>query len=385
MLHTVIVPVNQDYNILNLFTDSLLRTVSPSTQIIFINDGSGTAVRQHLDKLQSECKEGVTVEILQHDYPLGCAVSINSALKIAQGQYIYFLDSDTILNHNWQQLMSETLDSSDEIGMAGGVLLYPQTGGVQHCGIAFADTIGRHLFLNASPMDIPKQTFSVQLVIFAMFGMKREVYEKVGLLDEKFFNGYEDFDYQMRARAAGYDIVINPEVLAYHWERSSGIHRSFNRKNNLARFWKKWGSDIKADIWPFMFDHLKSHLEQQDAAAASLPMIGVDLAEVRSDADMFWSQLREAEFATLTEVYDYSNRFNSNGAIWLPQVLGKELIQSRSRLLFLVDNFTRLLENRYWIEMRHAHRAQDLIIDLYGNVISIDRIYESCWPGTKVR
>lgn len=157
MLYTIIVPVNQDYNILNLFTDSLLRTVSPSTQIIFINDGSGSAVFQHLDKLKQEVREGVTIEILQHDFPLGCAVSINSALSLAKGEYIFFLDSDTILQPNWQPMMKETLDSDITIGMIGGVLLYPQTGGVQHCGIAFADTIGRHLFLNASPDDIPKK------------------------------------------------------------------------------------------------------------------------------------------------------------------------------------------------------------------------------------
>lgn len=384
MLYTIIVPVNQDYNILNLFTDSLLRTVVPSTQIIFINDGSGSAVFQHLDKLKQEVGEGVTIDILQHDFPLGCAVSINSALNLAKGEYIFFLDSDTILQPHWQTMMKETLDTDITIGMIGGVLLYPQTGGVQHCGIAFADSIGRHLFLNASPDDIPKETFSVQLVVFAMFGMKREVYETIGGLDEKFFNGYEDFDYQMRAREAGYDTVINPNIQAYHWERSSGIHRNFNRKNNLARFWKKWGSQIEADVWPFVFSHLKEQLHHQ-REYEHLPMVGIDLAEVRSDADTFWSKLDEAGIAPLADVRDYSNRFNSNGAIWLPQVLGKELIHSENRLLFLVDNFTRLLENRYWIEMRHAHRAKDLIIDLYGNVITMDRIYDGCWPGTKVR
>lgn len=385
MQHTVIVPVNQDYAILNLFTDSLLRTVSPSTQIIFINDGSGAAVKQHLHKLQAECKDGVTIEILEHDYPLGCSVSINRALRIAQGETIYFLDSDTMLNHGWQAMMSETLNSNSQIGMVGGVLLYPQTGGIQHCGIAFTDAIGRHLFLNASPSDIPQHTFSVQLVVFAMFGMKREVYQAVGELDEEFFNGYEDFDYQMRARAEGYDIVINPEITAYHWERSSGIHRSHNRKNNLGRFWKKWGSEMKADIWPFMLERLEKHLKEEAMVVSAHPMIGVDLAEVRADADTFWKRLEDADICKVTEVYDYSNRFNSSGAIWLPQVLGKELFQSKQRMLILVDNFTRLLENRYWIEMRHAKRVNDLIIDLYGNVITIDRIYESCWPGTKVR
>ncbi|WP_171686417.1 glycosyltransferase family 2 protein [Paenibacillus planticolens] len=384
MKHSIVVPVNQDFNILTLFTESLMKSVCPSTQIIFINDGSGQKVQELLERLQREAPAGVAVEIIRHEYPRGCAVSINEALSTVTGDYIYFLDSDIILNLKFQEQMEATLNSSPTIGMAGGVLLYPQTGGIQHCGITFADTIGRHLFLNATLEDIPQEIFNVQMVVFAMFAMKREVFEKVGYLDEKFFNGYEDFDYQMRAKAAGYSTVINPEIRAYHWERSSGIHRSFNRKNNLARFWKKWGNDIQSDIWDFTFSNLKSRLSS-NKLKQGLTFTGIDLAEVRSDADAFWDHLRKSGLVSLTDVYDYSSRFQSNGAIWLPQVLGKELIHSSSRLLFLVDNFTRLLDNRYWIEIRRNVSSEDLIIDLYGNVVMINQIYESCWPGTKVR
>ncbi|OPH59947.1 hypothetical protein BC351_18665 [Paenibacillus ferrarius] len=384
MKHSIVVPVNQDFNILTLFTESLMKSIGPSSQIIFINDGSGPKVQELLERLQREAPAGVKIEIIRHEYPRGCAVSINEALSTVEGDYIHLLDSDIILNPNWQEKMEATLNSSPTIGMAGGVLLYPQTGGIQHCGITFADTIGRHLFLNATLEDIPREIFEVQMVVFAMFTMKREVFEKVGYLDEKFFNGYEDFDYQMRAKAAGYSTVINPEIRAYHWERSSGIHRSFNRKNNLARFWKKWGNDIYSDIWDFTLSNLKSRLSSNNLKHG-LAFTGIDLAEVRSDAETFWDQLQKSGLVSLTDVHDYSSRFQSNGSIWLPQVLGKELIHSSSRLLFLVDNFTRLLDNRYWIEIRRNASSEDLIIDLYGNVVMINQIYESCWPGTKVR
>lgn len=384
MKHSIIVPVNQDYNILTLFTESLMRTIEPFTEIIFINDGSGPKVQEHLERLKREASAKVKIEIIRHEYPKGCAISINEALSNVQGNYIYLLDSDIILNPNWQEQMEDTLNSSPSIGMVGGVLLYPQTGGIQHCGITFADTIGRHLFLNATLEDIPQHIFEVQLVIFAMFAMKREVFETVGYLDEKFFNGYEDFDYQIRAKEAGYTTVINPKIQAYHWERSNGIHRNFNRKNNLARFWKKWGNQISSDTWNFTLLNLEHRLSSNKLEHGTT-YIGVDLAEVRSDADSLWDHLQQAELVKLTDILNYSNRFNSNGAIWLPQVLGKELIQSSSRLLFLVDNFTRLLDNRYWIEIRRKASHDDLIVDLYGNVLLINQIYASCWPGTKVR
>lgn len=67
--------------------------------------------------------------------------------------------------------------------MTAGVLLYPQTGGVQHCGISFSETLGRHLYLNARTSDLPDSPYTVQLAAFALFAMTRKVKDSVGLLD----------------------------------------------------------------------------------------------------------------------------------------------------------------------------------------------------------
>jgi O-antigen biosynthesis protein len=385
MQSTVIIPVLQDPAILRLFLESLSQTLEPSTQVIFINDGSGQVTQElleeHLILLKAEDHE-ITVDIVPHVNPKGCASSINDALRMAAGNVIYTLDSDLILSPGWQSTMRQTLIRDESIGMTGGVLLYPQTGGIQHCGVAFTDSTARHLHLNAEPRVLLDSPYEVQLVVFALFAMKREVFDRVGLLDETFFNGYEDFDYQMRARALGYRTFVDPQVKAYHWERSNGIHRSSGQKSNLAKFWKTWAASLEDDLWPHLLGQVELALAGGDAET---PISGVDLAEARGDANAFWQRLSERLNSPEIPIHDYSHEVNSVDPVLLHPILPEALLTTPHRLIILLDNFTRLLDNHLWLDRRLQVRADDLVVDLYGNAMPLARLRSACWPGRKIR
>lgn len=62
----------------------------------------------------------------------------------------------------------------------------------------------------------PKTVLHVDHVAGAAMLIRREVIEKIGLLDERFFLYYEDLDYCLRASRAGFTIHINPEAVAEH-------------------------------------------------------------------------------------------------------------------------------------------------------------------------
>jgi GT2 family glycosyltransferase len=62
----------------------------------------------------------------------------------------------------------------------------------------------------------PKTTLKVEHVAGAAMLIKREVIEKVGMLDERFFLYFEDLDFCLRATSAGFTIHINPDVVADH-------------------------------------------------------------------------------------------------------------------------------------------------------------------------
>lgn len=62
----------------------------------------------------------------------------------------------------------------------------------------------------------PKTVLSVDHVAGAAMLIPREVIEKLGMLDERYFLYYEDLDFCLRLKSAGYTVHINPEVVADH-------------------------------------------------------------------------------------------------------------------------------------------------------------------------
>lgn len=382
MRSTVVIPVHQELSVLRIFLDSLVGTLESDTQLLVVNDGSGADAQLLLEDRLTPLKDSsIDVEILRHDTPLGCAASINEALRLARGDYVYLVDSDLILQSGWQSGMRATLDSDESVGMTGGVLLYPQTGGIQHCGVTFTESVGRHLLLNARPDALPQGRYPVQLVVFALFAMERRVLDETGLLDEEFFNGYEDFDFQMRARSLGHRTVVDPQVVAYHWERSSGIHRASNRKSNLGRFWKRWGHTLEQDLWERLFACLE---ETAGIRTSAEPVLGVDLAEARSDAAEFWKRLTD-HAKPPERVHNGSHKVSSGSPVLLAQALPADLVHTSSRLLILTDNFVQLSDNWLWWQKRSAVRSDDVVVDLYGNCLLAAELHDVCWPGRKIR
>ncbi len=212
---TIIVPVLQNLSILGLLVDSLLSSILPNSQVIFVNDGSAENVHQYLDNLRCKNHLKIDIDVIHHDYPNGSVQCLNQGLEKANSDYVFFIDSDIILSPNWHLELINTLLNNENIGIVSSILIYPQTGGIQHCGLTFTKDVARHLFLNNKPEYLSDQLLFVQSVAFAMIGIKIEVLNKIGKIDSGFFNGYEDLDFCFRAKEAGYKIAVNPKVIHY--------------------------------------------------------------------------------------------------------------------------------------------------------------------------
>ena len=374
---TVVVRTNQELAIFHLFLDSLWSTIVPGTHLIFVDDGSEYAVQKLVERSKPETLSRCTVSYERNETPRGCGACINQILDGLEGDKIFIVDSDLILLAGWQTRMSALLDSDDLIGATGACLLYPQTGGVQHAGIAFSEDIGRHLFLNSRSCWIGTEPIDVQVVVFALCCLSRKAVGQVGRLDENYFNSYEDFDYCLRLREAGMRIRVAPAARAYHWELSNGVHRHQNRKINLGRFWRLWGDRVESDLWRFVARNLSCALAAE-RPAKNLALI--DLCAERAEAHRFRRTMEELATVSFADERDYSHRVGSRPEIWLPETLGVDSHRWPHRLLFLVDNFVRLVGNRYWMDLRFAVREDDLIADLYGNVVAL-RDLRKCLAG----
>lgn len=381
---TLIIRSRQQRSILELFFDSLWSTINKGTKIILVDDGAEYSLRNFAADSRTIAPANCEVLLIEHQTPQGSASCLNEALAHVEGDIVYIVDTDILLLKGWQNDLKRTLDASETHGAIGAALIYPQTGGIQHCGIAFSKDVGRHLFLNARPEWIPSRSFKVQAVVFALCAIKRQAIEAVGPLDENYYNAYEDLDYFLRIQRAGYNVLVDPSVKAYHWELSDGPHRSINRKRNLGRFWRQWGDYIESDIWLFIQAALKDALVN-GANGGVHELRVVDLCEERPEATTFTKTLQLLDSVRIVDHHDLSYRIGDRQEIWLPQILGIDGYRQPDRYLFLVDNFVRLLGNRYWIELRATHRDDDLVADLHGTVIKLKELFEPAWPGTKIR
>lgn len=374
---TIIIPVFQQFNIFDLFITSLLNSIEYSTQIILIDDNSPQDVTCKIKKLSENSNAEVYIEFIRHEYNYGSSKCINEALSMIKGEIVAIIDSDTIINEGWQSVIINTLKDT-LIGGIGAVLLYPQTNGIQSCGITYTYGTGRHLMLNASPSNLYNHVYEVQASIFAFFVTTADVISKVGMLDTSFFNGYEDIDYQMRIRKLGYKIVIQPQLQFYHWEKSNGFHREYNRRSNLGVLWKKHGDFIKEDLWDFIFQQFS--IKQMERS-----YIGVDLCASRRDAVAFWENVSKMNAELITQCIDYSYSVEDAMPIWLLQIIHYDFFRTPEPILFLCDNFVQLLGNDYWLKLRERYSQKDIIVDLYGNVIEFSTLKNHFWPGTKIR
>lgn len=377
MHFSLIIPVFQTPGILNIFLDSLISTLEYSSQIIFYNDGSGYEISSILSEFREKLSKQHEVIIFENTYSKGCVYCINQAFDKKTGDFTVLLDSDIILTHGWQKRVVQFFESNSKVGAVCPLLLFPQNNSIQCAGIIFSECMARRkYFLKKYVAAEFIHPYEVQSSVFAFCAIRSSIINRIGYLDTNFFNGYEDIDYQLRIGEAGYKIFIDPQIVIYHWEKSNGIHRLYNKRNNTASLWKKHDWFIKHDLWIC----IKTQL---DLLVNDSKLIPVDLCESRIDGLYFFSNIIPSYNISYT--LDYSYSVSAEQTVWLPEILPSDSCFVHEKYIFLCDTFIELLDNNYWFERRKKFREDDLIVDLQGNVMVFNELSNSFWPGKSLR
>ncbi|MBO7317623.1 MAG: glycosyltransferase family 2 protein [Bacteroidales bacterium] len=218
------------WNSLNYLREALASlqetlTASTESEIIIIDngstDGTDTFIATHYPQ--------VTYRRLPENR--GVAYARNRGIELAQGQYVWLLDDDTIANSEALNEMLQYMHTHPQCGICGCRLLnangetqesykpYPSLAiKVRNVlqsrlgGNTPADYYAREIALGTP--------FEPTYIIGACQLIRREVIVQIGLLDEKIFYGPEDADYCIRARKAGWHTAYLPQVgIVHHWKR----------------------------------------------------------------------------------------------------------------------------------------------------------------------
>ena len=174
-----------------------------------------------------------TADIVARDFPevrlirtgrnLGVAAGNNIGLRAATGEIRVLVNADVEVRPTWLEHLVRAMLADSSIGIAGAKLLYPD-GTIQFAGGRIDPPQGYTYHLGWHEPDRGQWDAGgdVDFVTGASLAIRREVLDRIGYEDEKFFPiDYEDPDMSYRTRAAGYRVVVVPQAVAVHHESSA--------------------------------------------------------------------------------------------------------------------------------------------------------------------
>ncbi len=181
------------------------------------------------------------VKVIRSKENLGFAGGNNLGIKAAQGKYLFFINNDTILKPQTSDLrpLITRLESSPKIGMVCPKIKFSWGANpIQFAGYTPLSPITmRNKAIGCGEVDhgqfdTPHPT---PYAHGAAMMVKREVIEKAGLMPECYFLYYEELDWSMMIRRAGYDIWYEPDCTIFHKESQTTGQNSPLRTYYITR------------------------------------------------------------------------------------------------------------------------------------------------------
>lgn len=187
-----------------------------------------------------EIEKRPDVKVVKYETPgFNFSAINNCGARSARGEYFLLLNNDTeIINENCIKEMLDTC-MRDDVGICGALLYYPDNT-VQHAGVVMGiGGIAGHTFVGLERSE-PGYMFravvtqDLSAVTAACLMVPRKVFEEVGGLTEDLAVAFNDVDFCLKVRDAGYLVVYNPHAELYHYESKSRGYEDTGEK--VARF-----------------------------------------------------------------------------------------------------------------------------------------------------
>jgi len=277
---TVVIPV---FNQLAL-TEACLGSIfehagSDDFDVLVVDNGSKDGTAEALAALaRSNPRLRFIKNYENYSFALGC----NLGAAAARGEYLVFLNNDTLVTPSWLGPLVEPLKTDPEVGVVGAKLLF-EDGTLQSGGMAFNEKskIPFNIyqgFENGDPAIEKPRTF--QCVTGACLAIRASDFFTLGGFDPIYVNGCEDLDLQFRMRKqSGKRVLYNPASTVYHLEgKTEGRGRAIMYNREL--FVDRWRDEVVADdTHHFAEDgfevgeYVKKGTEKHGEAAAYYPVL----------------------------------------------------------------------------------------------------------------
>lgn len=213
--------------------ESIFRHTKEPYEFIFVDNGSEDGTSEYLGTF-----EGAT--IIFNSSNRGFSAGVNQGLAAAKGDYILLLNNDTVVTPNWLKELLGCFERDPDIGIAGPVSYrIPAFQRVPDDGPASLQELDAYA-IRRKEMFSGRGVHSDKLTGYCML-ISRQVVERIGGFDERFYPGnYEDDDFSIRARIAGYKLWIAEDIFVHHEGQATFRKMPFSYKRmsllNAERF-----------------------------------------------------------------------------------------------------------------------------------------------------
>jgi O-antigen biosynthesis protein len=255
-LVSLLIPTRNGLKFLQRCVDSILeKTTYPNYEILIIDNGSDDPATLAYFKTVAAKK---SVRVIPYDAPFNYSAINNFAAKQAKGTVLGLLNNDLEAIHaDWlDEMVAQSLRPG--IGCVGAMLYYPNDT-VQHAGVIIGlGGVAGHAFrdFNRGTEGVFNRARLVQnygAVTAACLLIRKEIFDQVGGLDEKHLAvAFNDVDFCLKVRAAGYLNLWTPFAELYHHESASrGVedtpekHERF--RGEVETMMQRWEKELKHD------------------------------------------------------------------------------------------------------------------------------------------
>lgn len=200
--------------------DSVKSSTYKNLEVILVDNNSEDGIEESLkDK---------AVLFLQSGANLGYSGGNNLGIKLALkngANNVFILNPDTTIQKDTIENLLKALEQ-EKAQIAGPKIYFSDKKTIWYAGGVFdkANVLGSHRGVDEKDEGRYDEVMETDFATGAALMIRKEVFEKIGMLDEKYFLYLEDVDFCLRAKKNGFKIIYAPDAVVFHeTSKSTGL------------------------------------------------------------------------------------------------------------------------------------------------------------------
>jgi len=332
------------------------KTDTPEFELIVVDNASTDSTRIYLETLAAEHPN---CRVILNEKNEGFARGNNMGAAAATGKYLVFLNNDTLVTEGWLAGLIRHLQDP-AIGMVGPVT--NSSGNETRIAVDYQDLKDLDAFAKRRNQAYAGQSSEVPMLPFLCVALRREVFESVGPLDERFGLGFfEDDDFALRLKEQGFQIRVAEDVFIHHFG-SASFSRLDSRaywqlfQTNLHKLEEKWGFRwMPPRPRPeFIPEKLRENLDAALFFAESIASREDQIAALRQHAQQLNRQLTDQTALANSLKMELEGIRQSNGWAFL-------MFLRRVRRFLFPDGSRREKVYRFFLKFIRGPRRQGIV------------------------